>query len=98
MPNDSSQIERVQAQFGPNASKYATSRVHAKGASLARLVELVEPRADWQMLDIATAAGHTAFVFAPLVAHVVASDVTPESKPANVQRGGGTLFLMPRCL
>ncbi len=71
-------IRSVQAQFGPNAAKYATSRVHAQGASLARLVELIEPQAAWSVLDVATAAGHTAFVFAPHVAHVLATDVTPE--------------------
>lgn len=70
--------QTVQAQFGPNAAKYATSRVHAKGASLARLVELTQPQPDWQMLDVASAAGHTAFVFAPHVAHVVATDLTAE--------------------
>ncbi|MFN8494056.1 MAG: methyltransferase domain-containing protein [Caldilineaceae bacterium] len=70
--------EQVRQGFGANAAAYATSRVHAKGASLARLIELVKPRADWQVLDVATAAGHTAFVFAPRVAHVVASDLTPE--------------------
>lgn len=68
----------VQSQFGPNAAKYATSRVHAKGASLERLVELIGPQPGWQVLDIATAAGHTAFVFAPHVAHVTATDITPE--------------------
>ena len=68
----------VQQQFGATAAAYATSKVHAQGASLARLVELVQPQADWQVLDIATAAGHTAFIFAPHVAHVVASDITPE--------------------
>lgn len=66
------------AQFGANASNYADSVVHAKGASLARLVELVEPQPHWRALDIATAAGHTAFAFAPYVEHVVASDLTPE--------------------
>ncbi|MCB9433359.1 MAG: methyltransferase domain-containing protein [Ardenticatenaceae bacterium] len=70
--------QQVQQQFGANAAAYATSEVHAKGASLARLVELVQPQANWQVLDIATAAGHTAFVFAPHVAHVIASDLTPE--------------------
>ena len=48
----------VQQQFGANAAAYATSAVHAKGASLARLVELVKPGADWSVLDIATGAGH----------------------------------------
>lgn len=68
----------VQQQFGATAASYATSKVHAQGASLARLVELVQPQTDWQVLDIATAAGHTAFIFAPHVAHVIASDITPE--------------------
>lgn len=68
----------VQQQFGANAANYLTSTVHAKGASLTRLVELVQPRADWTALDIATGAGHTALAFAPHVARVVASDITPE--------------------
>jgi ubiquinone/menaquinone biosynthesis C-methylase UbiE len=68
----------VQHQFGANAANYSTSVVHAKGASLARLVELVGPDKDWIVLDIATGAGHTAAAFAPHVAKVVASDLTPE--------------------
>lgn len=71
-------IDLVRRQFGANAANYATSTVHAKGASLARLVETVEPQTEWAALDIATAAGHTAFAFAPLVTSVVASDVTVE--------------------
>lgn len=70
--------ELVQQQFGANAANYLTSAVHAKGASLARLVELVQPRKTWIALDVATGAGHTAAVFAPHVAKVVASDLTPE--------------------
>ena len=35
----------VQQQFGAHAAAYATSSVHAKGASLGRLVELVQPPA-----------------------------------------------------
>ena len=68
----------VQEQFGANARTYITSQPHAKGASLQRLVELVEPQPDWQALDIATAAGHTAFAFAPHVSHVRATDITPQ--------------------
>ena len=68
----------VQEQFGAHARTYITSRPHAKGASLQRLVELVEPLPDWQALDIATATGHTAFAFAPHVAHVHATDITPQ--------------------
>ncbi|HXF54140.1 MAG TPA: methyltransferase domain-containing protein [Hyphomicrobiaceae bacterium] len=68
----------VQQQFGANAANYATSEVHASGASLKRLLELTRPRANWRVLDIATGAGHTAAAFAPLVARVVATDVTEE--------------------
>lgn len=70
--------DRNRSQFGANAANYATSVVHAKGASLARLVEVVEPQAQWHSLDVATAAGHTAFAFAPHVSTVTATDLTPE--------------------
>ena len=70
--------ELVRRQFGANAANYAGSAVHAKGASLARLVELMGPQPHWRLLDVATAAGHTAFAFAPHVASVVASDMVDE--------------------
>ncbi len=70
--------ELVQQQFGANAAAYLTSAVHAKGASLGRLVELVKPQKSWVALDVATGAGHTAAAFAPHVAKVIASDLTPE--------------------
>lgn len=73
--------ELVRRQFGAHASAYAGSKVHAQGASLARLVELLRPQLTWQVLDVATAAGHTAFALAPYVAHVLATDITPEMLP-----------------
>jgi ubiquinone/menaquinone biosynthesis C-methylase UbiE/enamine deaminase RidA (YjgF/YER057c/UK114 family) len=68
----------AQQVFGANAAAYATSRTHAQGASLGRLIELVQPQAHWRALDIATGAGHTALAFAPHVAEIIATDVTPE--------------------
>ena len=68
----------VQKKFGEAAADYAASAVHATGPSLARLVELIETKPTWRHLDIATGAGHTALAFAPRVAKVTASDVTPE--------------------
>ncbi len=68
----------VQREFGANASAYVTSATHAKGASLERLVALTAPQSDWAVLDIATGAGHTAFLFAPHVRQVWATDITPE--------------------
>ena len=68
----------VRREFGANAAAYVTSATHAKGASLERLLMLVQPAPDWRTLDIATGAGHTAFIFAPHVQRVWATDITPE--------------------
>ena len=70
--------QRIQQQFGANADKYATSAVHARGESLARLVELTQPQPGWRVLDVSTGAGHTALAFAPHVAAVIAVDLTPQ--------------------
>ena len=72
---------KVQEMFGGKADAYATSRVHAKGASLQRLVELIEPRSHWVGIDIATAAGHTAHILAPHVSRMVATDITIDMLP-----------------
>ena len=72
------QAELVQQRFGPNAAAYTTSSNHAKGASLARVIELVQPQAQWHALDVATGAGHMALAVAPHVAEVIASDLTPQ--------------------
>ena len=68
----------AQQRFGRAAADYATSEVHAKGASLSRLVELTEPKSHWRVLDVGTGAGHAALAFAPLVAKVTATDITEE--------------------
>lgn len=81
----------VQSQFGRAAADYATSSVHAQGESLARIVELTAPKKTWEALDVATGAGHTAAIFAPHVASMIASDITDEmlqeaAKLANARR------------
>jgi ubiquinone/menaquinone biosynthesis C-methylase UbiE len=68
----------VQEQFGATAQDYLTSKPHAQGKSLDRLIELTRPRPDWHALDVATGAGHTAYAFAPHVARVWATDITEE--------------------
>ena len=73
--------DQVRQQFGANAAAYVSSPTHAQGASLARLVELADPRSEWRVLDVATATGHTALAFAPRVAAVVGLDLTPEMLP-----------------
>ena len=73
----------IQQQFGAHADDYVTSVPHAQGASLKRLVELVNPGPHWKVLDVATGAGHTAFRFAPHVAQVWATDITREMLEAT---------------
>jgi ubiquinone/menaquinone biosynthesis C-methylase UbiE len=68
----------VQEHFGKTAASYLTSTPHAKGKSLERLVELVEPQKNWRMLDIATGGGHVAYIFSEHVARVWATDITDE--------------------
>jgi len=68
----------VQEQFGANATRYINSPTHANSNRLTHLVGLVQPQPHWHTLDIATAAGHTAFAFAPHVAQAWATDITSE--------------------
>jgi ubiquinone/menaquinone biosynthesis C-methylase UbiE len=74
--NDSKRL--AQQRFGKFADGYVTSQGHAKGTELDRLIEIAHPKPDWTVLDIATGAGHTALKFAPFVAHVIATDITPK--------------------
>ena len=67
-----------QEQFGAHAQGYLTSKPHAQGKSLDRMVALARPQPDWRALDVATGAGHTAYAFAPHVARVWATDITDE--------------------
>ena len=69
---------RVQTQYGAVAEAYAVSRVHARGASLGRLVELAEVEPGQSILDVATAAGHSALALAQRGAHALGLDLTPE--------------------
>ena len=68
----------VQHQFGRHAASYLTSKSHAQGKSLERLVTLTKPQKDWRVLDVATGGGHVAYTFAPHVARVWATDITQQ--------------------
>ena len=89
---------KVQAQFGADTNSYATSEIHAKGESLGILLELIKPQSDWLVLDVGTGAGHTAMVFAPHVARVIATDLTEGmvSKTAELAAGRGLTNLKTR--
>jgi ubiquinone/menaquinone biosynthesis C-methylase UbiE len=68
----------VQQRFGAHAQAYASSAPHAQGDSLARVVELLAPQPEWNVVDVATGAGHMALALAPHVREVIATDVTPQ--------------------
>ncbi len=70
--------QRVREQYRSVGDAYVRSVGHATGSDLARMVELAAPRPTDVLLDLATGGGHVARVFAPLVASVIASDLTPE--------------------
>ncbi len=69
--------ERARAVFGAHAEGYVTSAAHVSGADLERLMELAAPQLEDVALDVSTGGGHVALTLAPLVARVVASDLTP---------------------
>lgn len=66
-----------QQRYSRFAQRYVTSKTHAKAQELDRLVEVAQPQPAWVVLDVATGGGHTALRFAPLVAQVIATDITP---------------------
>lgn len=68
----------VQEQFGKTSAHYLTSKPHALGKSLERLVALTSPQKNWRVLDVATGGGHVAYTFAPHVQRVWATDITQE--------------------
>lgn len=70
--------ETVRQQFGASAEGYLTSQVHAKGSDLPLLPGLAQLTGQELVLDVATAAGHTALALAPHAAHVTGVDLTPE--------------------
>ena len=68
----------AQQQFGRVATAYVTSKGHAEGDDLARIVALAEATATDEVLDIATGGGHTALALARVAVTVTATDLTAE--------------------
>jgi ubiquinone/menaquinone biosynthesis C-methylase UbiE len=67
----------VQSQFDRTAENYRKSQVHAAGADLERIAQLVRDQPVMCALDAGCGAGHTAAAIAPYVGEVVAYDLTP---------------------
>jgi SAM-dependent methyltransferase len=68
----------VNAQFGARAASYLSSAVHAAGADLDALADLVRGQREARVLDLGCGAGHVSFTAAPHVREVVACDLSAE--------------------
>lgn len=97
MSDPAAQRARVQGVFGRESGYYVTSLPHARGDSLARAAELLEPRGG-TLLDIATGAGHTALIMAPRCDRVIAADLTAgmlaQARRLAAERGAENLVFL----
>lgn len=74
-----SEKEIVQKQFGKNAGNYVTSKTHAQGPDLTKLIEVVKGHGKKDsLLDVATGGGHVANALAPVFKSVTALDLTAD--------------------
>jgi SAM-dependent methyltransferase len=68
--------KKVIGQFSQSAESYLTSHVHAKGKDLKWIEDQVKRISPKRALDIATGAGHTAFLLGCYSQQVLALDLT----------------------
>ena len=76
MINNANHDTLVTNQFGPRANAYLTSAVHASGADLDCMAELIGARPNAKALDVGCGGGHAAYRLAGLVKEVVACDLS----------------------
>jgi ubiquinone/menaquinone biosynthesis C-methylase UbiE len=65
-------------QFGARATAYLNSAVHAQGADLEALADLVRGKPEARVLDLGCGGGHVSFAVAPHAGSVVAYDLSAE--------------------
>jgi ubiquinone/menaquinone biosynthesis C-methylase UbiE len=75
--NRKTQESLVDEQFGSRATAYLQSAVHAQGADLEALANLVRGQRQARVLDLGCGGGHVSFAVAPHVREVVAFDLSP---------------------
>lgn len=83
----------VEQQFSPQAAAYVASPVHSQGEDLIELAELARAFPAARALDLGCGGGHVAYALAPVVAQVVACDLSEamlEAVRAEAARRGLT--------
>ncbi|MBV8422567.1 MAG: methyltransferase domain-containing protein, partial [Hyphomicrobiales bacterium] len=68
----------VAAQFGPRASAYVESAVHAQGPDLDALEAIISAARPARALDLGAGGGHVAYLMARHARNVVAADLSPD--------------------
>lgn len=68
--------DKINQQFGSQASAYLTSSVHASGRDLERLSARLSDFPNASLLDMGCGAGHASFIAAVKVKNVVAYDLS----------------------
>lgn len=74
---DATGVVAAREQFDRQASQYNERWASWSDETLRRMLALAAPQPSWKVLDIATGTGFTALAFAPEVAEVVGTDVSP---------------------
>lgn len=72
---ENAQQRLVVTQFGPRAAAYVASNVHAQGADLDQLEEMLRQQPAKAVLDLGCGGGHVSLRVAPLVQQVTAYDL-----------------------
>lgn len=76
MENETNKL--VKQQFGREAEKYVTSKVHNNPDDLKFIQEFINPLPNWIALDIATGGGHLALSLSSKVTKIFATDLTQQ--------------------
>jgi len=84
------------SRFDAQAQAYVQSPVHAAGADLERLAQLLAASSPGRVLDIGCGGGHAAYAAAPHAGQVLACDIAPEMLAAvtaeAARRGLGNIL------
>jgi ubiquinone/menaquinone biosynthesis C-methylase UbiE len=77
--------QHVQASFGPRATAYVDSQVHAQGEDLTQLANIAQAFSPRHAVDLGAGGGHVSYTIAPHVGTVTAVDLSADMLAAVSQ-------------